>query len=272
MQAPHEKLPNGLRIAGWTITIEKKPILNSAEFDEWSEKLNIPKLPDMLFGNNKFELKHDATGFVYSFNAFDALQQIEEKADINVSYGDEWLKKNSEVMESLKAKQVQHFDWTYTTRYSGTIDTQHVLVPVDKESFGVPHPTQDKLDMNRLRRQDPIILLEEQVLYEDELADNGSSKLEVKIRVMPTFWFVLMRFYLRVDHVVLRIHDVRLFFDYHKPDAILREQQWREVPYNSLATLLASEPKSLLDGNIVASMMPLGKQLADRIPLVPKQD
>jgi type 2A phosphatase activator TIP41 len=45
----------------------------------------------------------------------------------------------------------------------------------------VPHPTQDKLDMNRLRRQDPIILLEEQVLYEDELADNGSSKLEVKI-------------------------------------------------------------------------------------------
>jgi hypothetical protein len=34
-------------------------------------------------------------------------------------------------MESLKAKQVQHFDWTYTTRYSGTIDTQHVLVPVD---------------------------------------------------------------------------------------------------------------------------------------------
>jgi len=55
--------------------------------------LSIPKLPDMLFGNNKFELKHDATGFVYSFNAYDALQQIEERADINVSYGDEWLKK-----------------------------------------------------------------------------------------------------------------------------------------------------------------------------------
>ncbi len=45
----------------------------------------------------------------------------------------------------------------------------------------MPHPTQDKLDLARLRRQDPIILLEEQVLYEDELADNGSSKVEVKI-------------------------------------------------------------------------------------------
>ncbi len=54
---------------------------------------------------------------------------------------------------------------------------------------------------------------------------------------MPTFWFVLMRFYLRVDHVVFRIHDVRLFFDYNKPDSILREQQWREVPYKSLATV-----------------------------------
>lgn len=47
----------------------------------------------MLFGNNKFELKHDATGFVYAFKAHDALQQIADKADLNVSYGDEWLKK-----------------------------------------------------------------------------------------------------------------------------------------------------------------------------------
>lgn len=35
MQATHEKLPNGIRIAGWTITLEKKPILNSAEFDQY---------------------------------------------------------------------------------------------------------------------------------------------------------------------------------------------------------------------------------------------
>ena len=46
-----------------------------------------------------------------------------------------------------------------------------------------------------------------------------------------------MRFYLRVDHVVFRIHDVRLFFDFNKPDSILREQQWREVPYKNLATV-----------------------------------
>lgn len=58
----------------------------------------------------------------------------------------------------------------------------------------MPHPTQDKLDMNRLRRQDPIILLEEQVLYEDELADNGSSKLEVKIVRVIIFRFSIINY------------------------------------------------------------------------------
>lgn len=33
--------------------------------------------------------------------------------------------RNAEVMASLKAKQVQHFDWTYSTAYCGSIDTAH---------------------------------------------------------------------------------------------------------------------------------------------------
>ena len=39
----------------------------------------------------------------------------------------------------------------------------------------------------------------ELVLFDDELHDNGAAKLSVKVRVMPGCWFVLLRFWLRVD-------------------------------------------------------------------------
>jgi type 2A phosphatase activator TIP41 len=48
-------------------------------------------------------------------------------------------------------------------------------------------------------------------LFEDELHDNGTSALSVKIRVMPTFWLVLLRFFLRVDGVLIRLRDTRVF-------------------------------------------------------------
>jgi hypothetical protein len=38
----------------------------------------------------------------------------------------------------------------------------------------------ERIDVNRLKRQEPIYLIDEVVLYEDELADNGISQLSVK--------------------------------------------------------------------------------------------
>ncbi|KAI6024518.1 TIP41-like family-domain-containing protein [Pisolithus marmoratus] len=51
-------------------------------------------------------------------------------------------------------------------------------------------------------------------VYEDELHDNGSSNLVVRIRVMPTCFFILARFTLRVDNVLFRIHDTRIYHSF----------------------------------------------------------
>ncbi|KAI9118772.1 hypothetical protein K1719_010217 [Acacia pycnantha] len=45
---------------------------------------------------------------------------------------------------------------------------------------------------------------------EDELVDNGVSLHTVKARVMPSSWFLLLRFWLRVDGVLIRLRDTRL--------------------------------------------------------------
>ena len=50
---------------------------------------------------------------------------------------------------------------------------------------------------------------------------------------MPTFFFVLLRFYLRVDGVLCRIIDTRLFGDRAQPE-ILREFSVREANLKEL--------------------------------------
>ena len=48
-------------------------------------------------------------------------------------------------------------------------------------------------------------------LYDDELHDFGDMSLSVKLRVMPTCWFALLRCWVRVDSVGLRAVETRFF-------------------------------------------------------------
>ena len=66
---------------------------------------------------------------------------------------------------------------------------------------------------------------------------------------MPSCWFALQRFFLRVDHVLFRLYDVRIFHDFAS-DRIIRECRGREAPYEqvwavrSLVTLLSADGHS----------------------------
>lgn len=59
--------------------------------------------------------------------------------------------------------------------------------------------------------ENPILHYGEIVLFEDELGDKGYSKANVRFRVMNNCFFILLRSYTRVDHVLVRILDTRIF-------------------------------------------------------------
>lgn len=69
------------------------------------------------------------------------------------------------------------YDWTYTTTYCGHEDTPTPAQwkPADPEdpSHAIP--------LAELSRQDPILFYAEIPLFEDELHDNGSSAVLVRI-------------------------------------------------------------------------------------------
>ena len=52
------------------------------------------------------------------------------------------------------------------------------------------------------------------ILFEDELDDSGGAKCHVRYRVMDDCFYCLIRYYLRVDGVAVRIFDTRVFHSF----------------------------------------------------------
>lgn len=66
---------------------------------------------------------------------------------------------------------VKPYDWTYTTTYKGT-----VLRGGEFEQAEEP-----QVDFERLKQKEPILFYNENILYEDELADNGTTMLSIRL-------------------------------------------------------------------------------------------
>lgn len=99
---------------------------------------------------------------------------------------------------------VKPFDWSYTTDYKGTLTSGTAFAP-----------SSEPIPIDLLRRPDPILFFEEVVLYESELDDNGISLYSCKVRVMPDRMLLLCRLFMRLDKVLVRIRDTRIYVDFH---------------------------------------------------------
>ena len=79
----------------------------------------------------------------------------------------------------------------------------------------------------------PIVNYGEIILFEDELSDRGCSKSYARYRVMNDCWFVLLRYYLRLDKVAVRILDTRVFHKFGTKE-IIRDFMFKESTWESL--------------------------------------
>ncbi|XP_031384141.1 TIP41-like protein isoform X1 [Punica granatum] len=263
----------GLRINEWEIESRKRSILNSSSLLEWEQKLGTSHMPEMIFGNSSLILKHLSTGTVIHFNAFDALSGWKKEAlpPVEVPAAAKW-KFRSKPFQQV----ILDYDYTFTTPYcgSGTIETH----PEQPEIGGVPKETdslhwedcKEEIDLVALTVKEPILFYDEVILYEDELADNGVSLLTVKVRVMPSCWFLLLRFWLRVDGVLMRLRDTRIhcvFRDNESP-IILRETCWREGSFDALSSKgYPSDAASYNDPSIVGQRLPVVMRKTQKLVL-----
>ncbi|KAF9351922.1 hypothetical protein BGX26_010157 [Mortierella sp. AD094] len=249
-----EDQTTGIAIQDWDVRSHKTSILSSKEIDAASADLGIP-IPEMIFGNNFLSIEHKS-GFKLEFKALPALAMVDQSSKssdlIKVSYAREWFDQRSMVNQEHITDVVKPYDWTYTTKYNGTVLSNQPHMQFEET-------TNESIDIEQLKRPDPILFYDENILFEDELADNGTAVLTTKMRVMPSCFLILLRFFLRVDDVLFRIHDTRI---YHRfgTDSVIRECSTRESSYRDTRARIprssGEDLSLLLDSNWVSSQLP----------------
>lgn len=133
---------------------------------------------------------------------------------------------------------VKPFDWSYSTDYTGTVSH-------NARDF---EPTTQAIPIELLKRPDPILFFDEVILYEDELADNGIAMLSCKIRVMPDRLLLLLRFFMRLDNVLFRLRDTRVYVDFDSLE-VIREYQSKEGEYEAVRRVSISYLRRLMEPN-----------------------
>ncbi|CRG90429.1 Type 2A phosphatase activator TIP41 [Talaromyces islandicus] len=252
--------PNAFVRKGFKITTQKLPILKSGPIEDMTKNLGIAP-PEMIFGDNFVTIEHPASAWGIAFNAFDALDRVDKtgSAMLKVAYSKEWQKSREHTHEGIK-DVVKPFDWSYSTDFKGTLRPE-------SPPFS---PTNDQIPIELLKRPDPILFFDDVILYEDELADNGISMLSCKIRVMPERLLLLSRFFMRLDNVVVRLRDTRIYVDFDKAE-VIRDYQAREMSYEDARKVLAGAREdvsaAMRDPNRLAQVLPLVENTLERVSL-----
>ena len=163
-----------------------------------------------------------------------------------------------------------NYDWTFSTPYVGAIRMRSSPLPSDgadskpatMTTTSPPPPPRrtwnpsasSGLDLSLLTDQSqPILYFDDVTLYEDDMHDNGYVSLRCKLRVMPTCFFLLMTLFVRVDHVLVRVRETRIFSKFddgtttkkkkkkggggggRRQRRVYRDVVWKECKWDDLA-------------------------------------
>ena len=266
------------KIHSWRISASAGPIASELE------KTVLPKVapaPEQTFLANTVRIEHEPSGWVLSFHAEDALKQsVDDKNEpVRVASANKWQADRADVLQDVRKMD---YDWTYTTSYAGRwINKNH------PESAMTMIKSDKQLNVELLTdRAIPLVAYHEAPLFVSELDDTGASELTVRVRVtdrtfecpcffasppvrvielsavplaltcglVAGYWFVLMRFYLRVDDTVVRIRDVRWYWD-DSATSVIRETRWHETSDPGVVRASGSGDQA---ASLMMSMAPTG--------------
>ena len=165
---------------------------------------------------------------------------------VEVRQAEKWKDRDTSKIEDYKELEIIS-DWTYSTPYKGTLQFLDKNLERIKNEFGLEikpldevenscitvERTEDEIPVDRLTPSNKIIHYFEIELFEDELDDCGQTSSKVRFRIMKDCFYALVRYYLRVDGVVVRILDTRIFHDF-STNYIIREFWHKESTYAEL--------------------------------------
>ncbi|KAI2775267.1 TIP41-domain-containing protein [Daldinia loculata] len=289
------------RQGSFIISTRKLPISKAGPIEAMEQELGIP-VPEMIFGDNLVSVRHAPSGWAVEFNARDALDAV-DKTDRNmlqVAYAKSWSASREQTSAGIK-DVVRPYDWSYSTTYRGTVvpppssrapppppgpaatendtNTEESKKSSEQEVEGAQKnkfeftPSNNPIPIELLKRRDPILFFDEVMLYESELDDNGISIFSVKLRVHERRMLLLARLFMRLDNVVVRIRDTRVYVDFAAEEVTrectAKELGFEDVKRKLLMTGLVPDAVTiaLRDANKIADLLPTVEQTLESVSL-----
>ncbi|OIW33942.1 TIP41-domain-containing protein [Coniochaeta ligniaria NRRL 30616] len=251
----------------FTITSRKLPISKAGPISAMESRLHIP-IPEMIFGDNLVSVVHRPSGWSVSFSAEPALDLVNKTGEnmLQVAHAKDWTSSRENSSAVGIREVVRPFDWTYSTSYRGTEVRGRDGKGLEASGKQIP--------LELLKRRDPILFFDEVMLYESELDDNGISLVSVKLRVMEQRMLLLCRQFMRVDGVLVRVRDTRVYVDFVKDEVIreytAKEDKFDNVKKNLMMTGLGPDAVTVAmrDSNQIANLLPVVEHQLESIDLV----
>ncbi|KAI1659538.1 TIP41-domain-containing protein [Daldinia decipiens] len=290
------------RQGSFIISTRKLPISKAGPIEALEQELGIP-VPEMIFGDNLVSVRHVPSGWAVEFNARDALDAV-DKTDRNmlqVAYAKSWSASREQTSAGIK-DVVRPYDWSYSTTYRGSVvppssrapppplgpaaaeddsntgeskESSEQTAETARDSKFDFKPSKNPIPIELLKRRDPILFFDEVMLYESELDDNGISVLSVKLRVHERRMLLLARLFMRLDNVVVRVRDTRVYVDF-AAEEVTREYTAKELGFEDvkrklLMTGLVPDAVTiaLRDANKIVDLLPTVEQTLESVSLRP---
>ncbi|KAG8166289.1 hypothetical protein KVR01_004841 [Diaporthe batatas] len=278
ISSPNEPFPTPTMLAQATtthrqgnfeISSRKLPISKSGPIDDMSSRLGIP-IPEMIFGDNLVAIRHAPSGWAIEFAAEPALDAVDKTGAnmLQVAYAGEWSSSRERSSAHDIREVVKPYDWSYSTTYRGS-ETPAGHDGARARALASAPPGAKQIPLELLKRRDPILFFDEVVLFESELDDNGVSVLSCKLRVMEQRMLLLCRLYMRLDGVVVRVRDTRVYVDF-ETDEVIREYTAKEDNHENVTRALRMSglhpdavTAAFRDANQVAHLLPVVEQQID---------
>ena len=228
---------------GWDFYSHTENMLNSKDLDiliknKEENGLYIPHLPEIFYGFNRLFLINESQNFCYEFNPLQMLS----------------LTNNNVRQKLLKEKEIYYIPTQAKSQYSKTDDTKNEMdwsfsspymghiTSVNNCIMNKYYPKINETKKFRTEKSNMIFpeIKVENVLnynqvqfFEDELGDIGLSEGKIGFGVMDQCFLGLMRCYLRVDNMLVRNIDTKI---YHKfgEKYIIRNFSVKEKTYDEL--------------------------------------
>ena len=160
-----------------------------------------------------------------------------EPANVQVAQAGIWKAKDTSKIKDYKEVD-QTSDWTFASPYKGTtrylspqvgkirdltgLDIEHDADKKEFEHLKLKLELEGAINFEMLSPQNPILHFGEVYLFESDLEDCGYCMCKIRFRVMADCYYILLRYFLRVDGVLVRSLDTRVFHEF-KTDYIHRE-------------------------------------------------